>query len=110
MSVFIVSKLSFDFQEAEEKKKLEALQRKQEAKALLEKETNESTKKANAKAAPAPKVSRAQIQAKVNKTEKEVKEKKIETHLDVVLEENVNRLVVDGEEARTVEEAISVLR
>lgn len=34
----------------------------------------------------------------------------IETHISQPLPENVNRLQVDGEEARTIEEAISVLR
>lgn len=34
---------------------------------------------------------------------------KVETHLTKPLEENVNRLVVDGEEARSVDEAIRVL-
>jgi len=33
-----------------------------------------------------------------------------ETHLEKPIEENVNRLLVDGVEARTVDEAISVLR
>ena len=32
------------------------------------------------------------------------------THIEKPLEENVNRLKVEGEEARSVEEAISVLR
>lgn len=65
-----------------------------------------------AKVAPPPKITRAQIATKVAKVEKEEKEnnKKIETHLDLPLTENVNRLQVEGEEARTVEEAISILR
>lgn len=34
----------------------------------------------------------------------------IDTHITQPLPENINRLQVDGEEARSVEEAISVLR
>ncbi|XP_018564964.1 coiled-coil domain-containing protein 124 [Anoplophora glabripennis] len=96
--------------EAEERKRQEALQRKAEAKALLEKETGEAVKK-TLKVPPPVKVTRAQISAKVT-TETKVKEKeekKIETHLDVPLVENLNRLEIDGEEARTIDEAISVL-
>lgn len=70
---------------------------------------SESSNKA-AKVVPQPKITRAQIASKVVKAEKDDKEKeKIETHLDVPLIENVNRLAVDGEEARTIEEAITVL-
>lgn len=71
---------------------------------------DEASKKV-AKAAPSqPKVTRAQIATKSVKVEKEEKEKNVETHLDVPLIENVNRLQVEGDEARTVEEAISILR
>lgn len=84
------------------------MQRKSEAKALLEKEMNESSKK-SIKVAPPPKITRAQIAT--TKTVKPEKEKeKIETHLEVPLVENVNRLIVDGDEARSVEEAISILK
>ncbi len=37
------------------------------------------------------------------------KAKVVKTHLDEPLEENVNRLTIEGETARSVEEAISVL-
>lgn len=68
--------------------------------------------KKSSKAPPPSKITRAQITAKiVTETKvKEKEEKKIETHLDVPLVENLNRLKVDGEEARTIDEAISVLR
>lgn len=69
----------------------------------------EAAKKA-AKVAPAPKVTRAQIVTKATKSEKEEKVKKVETHLDAPLPENINHCEIDGEEARTVEEAISILR
>lgn len=70
-----------------------------------------STIKKPTKAAPPPKVTRAQVSENIssaNAVKKE--EKKIETHLDVPLEENLNRMTIDGEEARTVTEAISLLR
>ncbi|KAG5862346.1 hypothetical protein JTB14_024862 [Gonioctena quinquepunctata] len=94
--------------EAEEKKRLEALRRKADAKLLLEKELEEVPKKA---VKPPPKLTRAQIGARVviDTDKQDKKEKLVETHLDVPLIENINRIQIDGEEARTVEEAISVL-
>ncbi|CAH1153621.1 unnamed protein product [Phaedon cochleariae] len=96
--------------DAEEKKRIEALQRKAEAKALLEKEASEVIKKVS-KPAPPVKLTRAQIESKVTaKVPNLVKaENKIEIHLDIPLEENINRLQIDGEEARTVDEAITLL-
>lgn len=96
--------------EAEEKKKQEALKKKAEAKALLEKESSEIVKK-SLKPPPPVKVTRAQISARaaVVTSKTEIIENKIETHLDAPLIENINRLVIDGEEARTVDEAISLL-
>ncbi|XP_060516298.1 coiled-coil domain-containing protein 124-like [Cylas formicarius] len=94
--------------EQEERKRQEQLQRKAEAKVLLEKEMGSI--KAN-KPPPAQKITQAQISAKkVEMAPKKDVEKKLETHLDVPLEENINRLQIDGEEARTVDEAIYVLR
>ncbi|KAF2883101.1 hypothetical protein ILUMI_23073 [Ignelater luminosus] len=92
----------------QERKKQVAADRKAESKALLEQEM--STIKKPTKAAPPPKITRAQVSeniSNVNVVKKE--EKKIETHLDVPLEENLNRMTIDGEEARTVTEAISLL-
>ncbi|KAJ8953206.1 hypothetical protein NQ314_007391 [Rhamnusium bicolor] len=96
--------------EAEEKKRQEALLRKAEAKALLEKEMDEVSKK-SFKPPPPSKITRAQISARVvtEHKVKEKEEKKIETHLDVPLVENINRLQIEGEEARNIDEAISIL-
>lgn len=94
--------------DAEERKKQEQLQRKAEAKALLEKEMD--SLKGNAKAPPPAKVTRAQIQhRKEEPAKKKEAEKKVETHLDTPLVENINRLQIDGYEARTVDEALQVL-
>ncbi|XP_044766002.1 coiled-coil domain-containing protein 124 [Coccinella septempunctata] len=88
-----------------EKKKQQQLERKAEAKALLEKEM--ISIKPN-KPQPSAKVTRAQIgQIKTVSNKKE--EGKVETHLETPLTENINRLTVDGEEARSVTEAIAVL-
>ncbi|CAG9828554.1 unnamed protein product [Diabrotica balteata] len=94
--------------EAEEKKKQDALRKKAEAKELLEKEQSEIIKKTS-KPAPPVKVTRAQISAKAAAPKVEKEEKKVETHLDAPLIENINRLQVEGEEARTIDEAISIL-
>ncbi|KAL1493047.1 hypothetical protein ABEB36_011187 [Hypothenemus hampei] len=92
--------------EADEKKRQEQLQRKAEAKALLEKEM--SSLKAT-KAPPPEKVTRAQIQARNHEVSKSKDSEKVETHLDAPLVENVNRLQIDGEEARNIDEAIQIL-
>ena len=58
------------------------------------------------------KVTRAQI-AELNEKRENIalgrKQPEIETHLTAPLEENVNRLVVDGVEARNIDEAIGAL-
>jgi hypothetical protein len=62
---------------------------------------------------PPPKITRAQISANANANtvKKEIdKKEKVVTHLDEPLEENINRLKIEGEEARTITEAISILR
>ncbi|KAK9889151.1 hypothetical protein WA026_004425 [Henosepilachna vigintioctopunctata] len=90
-----------------EKKKQQQLEKKAEAKALLEKEM-QSIKGEKAHAPP-PKITRAQIgQIKATPVQKEIKSK-IETPLDAPLVENVNRLRIDGEEARNITEAIAIL-
>ncbi|XP_066247605.1 coiled-coil domain-containing protein 124 [Euwallacea similis] len=95
--------------EAEERKRQEQLQRKAEAKALLEQEMSSGSVK-TVKAPPLVKVTRAQIQAKKEDPPKKREvEKTTETHLDSPLVENLNRLQVDGEEARNIEEAIKIL-
>jgi len=99
-----------------EKKRLEALERKKENQRLLDEES------AALRARPVKeialglgKVTRAQIeetlrseQQDTSKTEDKPKEP---SHLDTPLEENVNRIVPDEGtmEARTIEDAISVL-
>lgn len=93
----------------QEKKRLEQLQKKAEAKALLEQEMN-SIKKTT-KPPPPAKVTRAQIESRSaqNRNNKPVEKKVVETHLDKPVEENINRIVVEGEEARSVTEAIAIL-
>lgn len=92
--------------EVEEKKKQEAVQRKAERKDLLEKELTEVLKKSNS----ASKLTQAQI---IKNRDDEInlkpKEKKIETHLDVPLEENLNRKENISCMARSIDEAISIL-
>ena len=60
------------------------------------------------------KLSRAQIRQETEKRDAiargKAQQEQENTHLSKPLEENINRVAVDGEEARTVEEAISVLR
>ena len=92
-----------------EKKKVEAIQKKAEAKALLEQEM--SSIKVNTGKQPISKVTRLQIQMETEKRAQAAQPNKpvLETHISQPLLENINRLQVEGEEARTVEEAISVL-
>ncbi|CAH0592137.1 unnamed protein product [Chrysodeixis includens] len=97
--------------EDQEKKRLEQLQKKAEAKALLEKEM-ESLKAAPKVAPPPPKITRAQIERMKEKSMK-VEPVKVPSKIVVVdetpLEENLNRIQLDGEVAQTVDEAISIL-
>ncbi|XP_067270315.1 coiled-coil domain-containing protein 124 [Pseudorasbora parva] len=94
-----------------EKKRLEALERKREKQRLLEEEDAKIKGKPTKETAPS-KVTRAQIEENLQKGQnvKEVKEKE-KSHLELPLEENVNRIVPEeGEvEARTIEDAIAVL-
>ena len=119
-------------QDDKEKKRLEALQRKKEKEQMLEEEMA-SIK--SAKPAPAPKVTRAQIESQKAKEASEAGEspenvtetyniifknmssilfeaslKKTSelVHTEVPLEENLNQLEIEG--ARTVDEAITALR
>ncbi|XP_049876304.1 coiled-coil domain-containing protein 124 [Pectinophora gossypiella] len=96
--------------EEQEKKRLEQLQKKAEAKALLEKEM-ESIKKVKA-APPPPKITRAQITQMKEKTIKAEPENPAPARVVVEeppLEENLNRIQLDGEVAQSVDEAISLL-
>lgn len=99
-----------------EKKKQEAAERKAVTRALLEEEM--TSIKGRGSGSEGKKVTRSEIEASEEKRrlkeqqERELREKerrKISLPTDLPLE-NINRIVVEGEEARTVEEAISVLR
>jgi hypothetical protein len=96
--------------EEQDKKREQQLAKKAEAKQLLEQEM--SSIKKPGKVNPPPKITRAQISANANTNtvKKEIdKKEKVVTHLDEPLEENINRLKIEGEEARTITEAISIL-
>lgn len=91
-------------QEELEKKRQQQLEKKAEAKALLEKEM------ANIKTGgkqPASKVTRAEIVSLTEKRNQVAMKKKEE---EKPIEENLNRLTLEGETAHNVEEAISILR
>ncbi|CAH0694853.1 unnamed protein product [Spodoptera exigua] len=97
--------------EEQEKKRLEQLQKKAEAKALLEKEM-QSIKAAPKAVPPPPKITRAQIERMKEKTIKAEPVKPVPSKVVVEeppLEENLNRIHLDGEVAQTVDEAISIL-
>merc|ERR1712098_702333 len=82
-------------------------------KELQEMHDSEMESMKGAKQQPAARLTRAQIsQAQEKRAAEAAKAEKLQTQLShdqVPLEENTNRLVVDGDEARTVEDAISVL-
>ncbi|NP_001086949.1 coiled-coil domain-containing protein 124-B [Xenopus laevis] len=97
--------------EEKEKKRLELLERKKESQRLLDEEDSKMKGKPTKPAAPS-KVTRAQIEETLCKEEKHKDApEKPKTHLEIPLEENVNRRVLEeGEvEARTVEDAIAAL-
>ncbi|XP_051894052.1 coiled-coil domain-containing protein 124 [Pristis pectinata] len=97
-----------------ERKRVELLERKKEIQRLLDEEGNSMKPKASKSATPA-KITRAQIEATVKKENvgqaaEEGKEKQM-SHLEVPLEENVNRIMPnEGDvDARTIEDAIAAL-
>lgn len=96
--------------EEKEKRRLEQLERKKESQRLLE---EEDAKMKTKPAKPAPtKVTRAQIEETLQKEDvQKAAVEKQKTHLEMPLEENINRRVLqEGEvEARSVEEAIAAL-
>ncbi|XP_053616779.1 coiled-coil domain-containing protein 124 [Plodia interpunctella] len=97
--------------EDQERKRQEQLQKKAEAKALLEKEM-ESIKAPTKTAPPPPKITRAQISLMKEKTIKPEPVKPVPSRVVVEqppLEENLNRIHLDGEVAQSVDEAISIL-
>ena len=99
--------------EEQERKRLEALQKKNEAKELLDQEEAELKAQAIKKGGQTQKLSRAQIREEAARREAIARGKaneEVKTHLSTPLEENVNRVQVEGVEARTVDEALNVLR
>ncbi|XP_040177302.1 coiled-coil domain-containing protein 124 [Rana temporaria] len=94
-----------------EKRRLEMLERKKESQRLLDEE-DARLKSKQAKSIPPSKVTRAQIEETLKKEESDKGTvEKPKTHLDMPLEENINRRVLEeGEvEARSVEDAIAAL-
>jgi len=95
-----------------EKKRQEQLEKKKEREELLAAEMD-SLK--SAKPAPTAKVTRAEIEVNKQKIAAEEAAARVdrqESNISVdemPLEENINRMVVDGDEARGIDEAISVL-
>merc|ERR1712062_448729 len=90
-----------------ERKRLEALAKKKERDELLEAENQSATPKS--KAAPA-KVTQAQIKAEQAKRMEAMRKAAVAkaepaTHLSAPLEENVNRVEMEGESASSVTEA-----
>ncbi|XP_007541288.1 coiled-coil domain-containing protein 124 [Poecilia formosa] len=96
-----------------EKKRLELLERKKENQRLLDEENARIKGRAQREAAAGGKVTRAQIQDVLqNEQQQELEMKpKEKSHLETPLEENINRVIAEegSVEARTIEEAISVL-
>ncbi|XP_055897377.1 coiled-coil domain-containing protein 124-like [Biomphalaria glabrata] len=94
--------------EEREKKRQELLERKKTLQQLHEEEMS-SIKGAKSQAA---KLTRAQIlenQERIAAAAQALKAQQERTHIEVPLEENVNIQAVEGDEARTVDEALSVL-
>ncbi|KAM4888207.1 coiled-coil domain-containing protein 124 [Thomomys bottae] len=100
--------------EEKEKRRLEQLERKKETQRLLQEEDSKlKSGKAPRVAAPS-KVTRAQIEDTLRRTQQQHREEpaeKAKSHLEVPLEENLNRRVLEENslEARTIEDAIAVL-
>lgn len=88
-----------------DKKKQTVLDKKAEARQLLEREIESIIKVANAKSAPPPKMTRAQIAADRNRS----LPVKTDQRTTIVLEQNLNRSTIGGDYARNVTEAISIL-
>ncbi|XP_047363006.1 coiled-coil domain-containing protein 124 [Vespa velutina] len=92
-------------QEELEKKRQQQLEKKAEVKALLEKEM--ATIKVGGKQ-PTAKITKAEIMAAMEKRNQAAKsEKKKEEEKPI--EENLNRIIVEGETAHGIDEALSIL-
>nr|XP_009933024.1 PREDICTED: coiled-coil domain-containing protein 124 [Opisthocomus hoazin] len=100
--------------EEREKRRLEQLERKKELQRLLEEEDSKLKGKSPKQVTPG-KVTRAQIEETIKKDQQQKENaetvEKEKTHLEVPLEENINRRVLEegSVEARTIEDAIAVL-
>jgi len=97
-----------------EKKRLGVLERKKERRELEEEESEAiggSRGKADAKSPSMQKITQKHIEEIMNKKKKMRETEQKQRFVDQVVEitENVNRLQVDGEEARTMDEAINIL-
>merc|ERR1712142_649527 len=93
-----------------ERKRLEALAKKKEREDLL---AQENAKNAKASKVNPVKVTQAQIREQQARREEAARGKAVksepETHLTAPLQENINRMEVEGAEARSITEAIQVL-
>ncbi|XP_059197902.1 coiled-coil domain-containing protein 124 [Centropristis striata] len=98
-----------------EKKRAEALERKKENARLLDEESSTIKGKSQREAGPGGKVTRAQIEEVLQNEQQQQEDKELKpkekSHLETPLEENVNRIIPEEGtvEARTIEDAISVL-
>ena len=97
-----------------EKKRLGALERKKERRELEEEESEAiggSRGKGDARSPSTQKITQKQIQEIMNEKKKmrETEQKHIFVDQVEEITENVNRLQVDGEEVRTMDEAINIL-
>lgn len=98
-----------------EKKRVELLERKKENQRLLDEETARMRGKAQKEAGLGGKVTRAQIEETLQNEQQQQQQQdlnpKEKSHLETPLEENVNRIIPEEGtvEARTIEDAISVL-
>lgn len=95
--------------EEKEKRRLEQLERKKETQRLLEEEDSKLKGGKAPRAAAPSKVTRAQIEDTLRREAPEPE--KAKSHLEVPLEENVNRRAQEegSVEARTIEDAIALL-
>uniref|UniRef100_G1R1S6 Coiled-coil domain containing 124 n=1 Tax=Nomascus leucogenys TaxID=61853 RepID=G1R1S6_NOMLE len=102
-------------EEEKEKRRLDQLERKKETQRLLEEEDSKLKGGKAPRVATSSKVTRAQIEDTLRR-DHQLREapdtaEKAKSHLEVPLEENVNRRVLEegSVEARTIEDAIAVL-
>ncbi|KAG8003106.1 hypothetical protein GBF38_007464 [Nibea albiflora] len=97
-----------------EKKRLEILERKKENQRLLDEESARIRGRSQKETTSGGKVTRAQIEEVLQNEQLQQQQEKVkpkESHLEIPLEENVNRIVPEEGtvEARTIEDAIALL-